>query len=205
MSKITFIVLSIMMILQPIKPEDLEHIKEAGTYPVEITADFNGVMKTEVIMITVEAPKTILKGNVGIDARDFTIPLNDLKQLNAAQLLKLSNAHAWDLKTGDKIAITNISVSDFQPETGVYKVTFSTVTTEISVYAMTQNQLEIKDSLSYLYPRPFWNENTLSRIVGIIFFFLVIPFFFFLVYLLFAIKQSVQVKRALYERVKHRK
>ncbi len=204
MNKLVIVLLTTLMILQPIKPEDLENIKEGGTYPVELTTTFNGETKTEVIMITIQAPKTIIKNKLGIDARDFSIPLSDLKRKDAKQLMALSNAHAWDTTTGEPIPITAIEIHDFQPETGVYKVIFKTSTISISVYAMTQNVLQLKDGITYIFPRAFWREQTLTQLVGIVFVFLIIPVILFLIYLLYTVRQMIQVKQTLYSKVKNK-
>ena len=80
----------------------------AGTYPVLISAkNEKGEEKEIIVYITITTPNTVVDEEIqeGIDATPIEVEQKVLETLTKDQLIALTNAHAWNLKTGESIPL----------------------------------------------------------------------------------------------------
>lgn len=104
-----------------------------GTYPVEIEYQDENIVVSEVIQFTIISTETVIEERIAIDAKDFTV--GEDANLTQDLIVKLSNAKAWNMDTGEEYIIENVEIMKFDEE--LYKVTlysFDDISTDINVY-----------------------------------------------------------------------
>lgn len=97
------------------------------SYPITLTSeDENGNVVEKEIMVTVSSPNAIIntENNEGIVANDFKTTIGKTLEMSKEELIKHSNAYAWDIKTKEAITITDFKV--IQKSEYDYEVCFAT-------------------------------------------------------------------------------
>lgn len=80
----------------------------------------------------------------GITANDFTIRKRDVSSITDSKLIKKAMAQAWQLSTGDKVAVTKVDKSKIEKKDGTYNVTFSTAKgTSVTVKCEVKGLVEV--------------------------------------------------------------
>ncbi|MCR5825349.1 MAG: ABC transporter ATP-binding protein [Oscillospiraceae bacterium] len=95
-----------------------------------------------------------------ISASGFLLDVEDAGELNDARVIALASAEAWDAETEEPVSIKTVEY-DIRPETGEYKVTFSTAAgTSITVRAMvvTANRAESTVYQEEIYAMNFFKK-----------------------------------------------
>jgi len=134
-----------------IRPEDIK-IKERGQGKLNgqvISTLFKGVHYETLVETKKGASKTITlhvfedkdiineEANEKMNATNFFMDIEDVKNITDAELIQRANAQAWDATTDEDIAIETVEY-DIKEEAGKYPVTFKTeagtaVTTNVFV------------------------------------------------------------------------
>lgn len=142
-----------------IRPEDLDIVAENS-------GKLNGVVKSvlfkgvhyEIMVETVPGTTVSVKMIVTkehdvassdakerISANSFFVDLEDVKELNDAEIIARADAQAWDPESDEYLSISKIEY-DIKAEIGNYPVTFSTVGgTEITVNIMVVEQQYVEN------------------------------------------------------------
>lgn len=142
-----------------IRPEDLDIVKEDA-------GKMNGVVKSvlfkgvhyEIMVETVPGTTVTVKMNVTkehdvassdakerISANNFYVDLEDVKELNDAEIIARADAQAWDPEEDEYLSISKIEY-ELQEEVGNYPVTFSTANgTSITVNIMVVEQKYVEN------------------------------------------------------------
>lgn len=142
-----------------IRPEDLDIVKEDA-------GKMNGVVKSvlfkgvhyEIMVETVPGTTVTVKMNVTkehdvassdakerISANNFYVDLEDVKELNDAEIIARADAQAWDPAADEYLSISKIEY-ELEEEVGNYPVTFSTANgTSITVNIMVVEQKYVEN------------------------------------------------------------
>lgn len=142
-----------------IRPEDLDIVEEAE-------GKMNGVVKSvlfkgvhyEIMVETVPGTTVTVKMNVTkehdvassdakerISANNFYVDLEDVKELNDAEIVARADAQAWDPENDEYLSISKIEY-DLKEEVGTYPVTFSTSAgTSVTVNIMVVEQKYVEN------------------------------------------------------------
>jgi len=137
LSKIVFVFL--FVVLMPFHfqatnisytPEEITHIENAGTYPVEINYkdEETGEFVKGIIYVTIHHKRTVENKKIweAIDAHDITIAQEKFMKISDQELIHLTNAHAWNMQDGSSIPIAEVTRETADKATGVYAVQFAT-------------------------------------------------------------------------------
>lgn len=142
-----------------IRPEDLDIVEEEQ-------GKMNGVVKSvlfkgvhyEIMVETVPGTTVSVKMNVTkehdvassdakerISANNFYVDLEDVKELNDAEIIARADAQAWDPENDEYLSISKIEY-DLKEEVGHYPVTFSTSAgTSVTVNIMVVEQKYVEN------------------------------------------------------------
>jgi len=104
---------------------DVEEIKEAGPYYMQLYAEHEGVRIVKLVLINITAEKTVVSEieEEAIDASDFFLGNADIYHLSSDEIIYLANAHAWRTDTGERLPV---QVSTIEKIEDYYVVTFET-------------------------------------------------------------------------------
>ncbi|MEG0736437.1 MAG: ABC transporter ATP-binding protein [Longicatena sp.] len=141
-----------------LRPEDLDIVKVAD-------GKMNGLVKSvlfkgvhyEIMVETVPGTTVTVRMNVSkehdvisdnkkekISANDFFVDIEDIKELNDAEIIARADAQAWSPEDDEYISISKMEY-DIQEEIGTYPVTFSTnsgTSVTINVFVVQQEYVE---------------------------------------------------------------
>ena len=157
-----------------IRPEDLDIVpKEQGKLKgVVKSVLFKGVhyetiVETRVgtnITVTMHVsagtPVENTEANEKMSANDFYLDVEDIEELNDAEIIARADAQAWDSNTDDWISIHKVEY-EIEPKTGTYPVTFSTkagtsVSTKMIVREV--NRISSKEYEEEIYAVNFFKD-----------------------------------------------
>ena len=141
-----------------IRPEDLEIVPEGkgNLSGVVKSVLFKGVHyeimvetvpgTTVRVMMNVKADHDVTSedGSEKISANDFYLDLEDVKDIDDAEIIARADAQAWDTKTNENLSISKIDY-DIEEAFGTYPVTFETAEgtkTTIRVFVVQQAYVE---------------------------------------------------------------
>ncbi len=102
----------------------LKAVTIAGAYPVEISATSSSDTAVKKIYVTVTDNDTIIEGNVGLRANNFTINVSEAANVD---ILSKANAKAWSIATGNNLTVTFMNSTEVDAiksatSAGVYSV-----------------------------------------------------------------------------------
>ena len=134
-----------------IRPEDIEIVKKntgklngqvisvlfKGVHYEVIVETKKGASKTIVLHVLEDKDEFNEAANEKMHASEFSMDIEDVDDLNNADIIARANAQAWDADSEEDISITDV-VYDVKNEVGRYPVTFKTdkgtsITTYINV------------------------------------------------------------------------
>lgn len=133
----------------------LTNATEAGSYPVKLTITENGQTVETTIYVTIYYQRTNENTQAGeaIDAHDIEINTGYFAKLSDADLIKLTNAHAWQTTNNNPIAITSVTRQTINKDAGTYQVTFATA----NMTATTVNVVERDIAYMQVGEKYFYN------------------------------------------------
>lgn len=140
--------LPVSAVEEVVEPESIE---EAGTYFVELyVINEEGNKESKIIKLTIRFPNTVLNevNGEGIDAHDIQLVNQDITSLTDEDYIHLSGAHAWDLETGKRVAITTVVFKTSKFSGADYDVTFQTekgTSITIQLYLFDEGYMYLSD------------------------------------------------------------
>lgn len=193
------------LLFQPISPEDLEDVDEAGSYQVMVTVEVNGETITQPTTLIITLPKTVIRSKEGIDAHDFTTTIETVKRGDAQELIRLAGAHAWSLDDGSDVPIVHITIKNETISNGLYEIIFTTKQgTEIQIFALTQSALNLEKEVTYVYPKAFWGKYTQMEVAIKVLSTMMIPVAVLVLVFTLIFFEVKKIKKLLYSKVNRR-
>ena len=122
-----------------IRPEDLDIVPREqgklkgvvksvlfkGVHYETIVETRSGTSITVTMHVSEDKPVINTEAKEYMSANDFYLDLDDIAELNDAEIIARADAQAWDSETEDWISINKVEYQ-IEPKTGTYPVTFST-------------------------------------------------------------------------------
>ena len=122
-----------------IRPEDVDIVERnkgllngevvsvlfKGVHYAVVVETSSGTSKTVMMHVTKSRDIENVEANEKISASSFYMDLEDVNELNDAEVITRANAQAWNIETDENISLTNIQY-DVKPEVGNYDCTFGT-------------------------------------------------------------------------------
>lgn len=99
--------------------------EEPGTYPIETEYVEENDSTNRIFYVTVTTKNTVIQGQSAIDAKNFELLANEVKQLTSAEILKRSEAKAWSTADGSELPIDPVDFSEVEAKPGTYAVRLS--------------------------------------------------------------------------------
>lgn len=141
-----------------IRPEDLDIVKEEdgkltgivksvlfkGVHYEIMVETVPGTTVTVNMQVTKEHDIVSTDATEKISANDFYVDIEDVKELNDAEIIARADAQAWEIESDEFISISKIEY-DIKEEIGTYPVTFTTnsgTSVTIDVFVVQQAYVE---------------------------------------------------------------
>lgn len=137
-----------------IRPEDIDIVKKnkgklkgvvksvlfKGVHYETIVETKVGTNITVKMTVSEEKPVVNISANERMNANDFYLDIEDVKELNDATIIARADAQAWNPETYEFISISKITYN-IKAKNGVYPVTFSTAAgTSVTVKMIVEDQ-----------------------------------------------------------------
>jgi|GEM_PF-919650 len=133
--------------------DELSDIQVAGTYPIRIyyIDEATGKQEERISYITVTYPRTVIDEGTGeaIDALDVQVSAGTMKNITDESLIKITHAHAWNVKDGTPIPITHVTYHKNWDKLNLYTATFATAkgtTTAVTILETGENRLVLNEN-----------------------------------------------------------
>ncbi|TLG73896.1 hypothetical protein [Culicoidibacter larvae] len=179
-----------------------ENYDEAGTYPIEVSAvDKNGTVVKKTIYVTVLFEKTVINKEVqeAIDAHDVLVESGVFRQLSNDDLIRITNAHAWQTNDGSTVPITSVLTHVIDEAAGKYQVTFATeLGSAITVNVYETDKKILPVSNIYLNPEDFGIINNFQTFFFFILLLILVPIIIFVVQYYIIRREQKEVEDLLY-------
>lgn len=118
-----------------------------GTYPVSIKFKQNNQVIEKEIRCTVIGENTKEKGQYAINADATQITPNQVGHLTLKEWLALTNAYAWNIRTGDSAPILRVHEQEIQAQPGNYALTIEAIdglVTEVNVEVLDTTKIKMQ-------------------------------------------------------------
>ena len=96
-----------------------------GVHYEVVVETSSGTSKTVIMHVTKERDIENIEAKEKISASGFYMDLEDVAELNDAEVITRANAQAWNTETDENVSLTKIHY-DVKPEVGNYECTFGT-------------------------------------------------------------------------------
>jgi len=142
-----------------IRPEDIKICKKdkgmlngqvlsvlfKGVHYEVIVETKRGASKKVKLHVLADVDVENIENNENMHATNFTMDIEDVNEIEDSELIRRSNAQAWNPETEEDISINEV-IHDIKPEAGKYPITFKTNKgTEITTYVNVVNPKVIED------------------------------------------------------------
>lgn len=123
---ITFLLILSCFVFSSLCFAETKLSEEPGTYPVITSYLEDGKELKKTVYVTIKGPNTVIDGNVAIDAKDFRLTIDQVKEISERKAIYYSDAKAWSTIDGTEKDITSVDLSNLRLSEGVFELTFST-------------------------------------------------------------------------------
>lgn len=130
-------------------------VEDVGTYPITYSYydEETGLEKEKTVYVTLTRDKTIINQEYqeAIDANDLLVEKGVLDEVTDEELIRMTNAKAWDVRTGNSLPIVVVELKVVNEAQGIYSVFYSTQAgTSVVIYIVEMEGYFVTGKNSYM-------------------------------------------------------